>query len=417
MDKERISYLFKKYVDKTASLDETDELMQYLHIASEKDIEALLEKSYLSEELNEEFFTAVQRSKMLHAILSTANQESFTQGPRNAFLSKSILLKFSAVAALLLITLTIGFLLYRDNATKADRFETAQEVSLSDILPGGNKATLTLGDGTVILLDESGDGKIAMQHGIGITKTKDGQLHYDTQLSDEGVRNRKTAKMTYHTITTPQGGQYQVLLPDGTKVWLNASSSLKYPPLFSENERRVELTGEGYFEVAQNASSPFIVDTENQSVRVLGTHFNINSYKDMPITRTTLLEGSVMIDFFGADEKQLTRKLKPGEQATLDERHRMKVQKVDLSNAVAWKNGLFYFEDTPVEQVLAEFGRWYNFDFDFEGEVPAIKLWGSVYRDVNASDALEILDYFNLKYRLVKDTQKGDRWKIIVSNL
>src|SRR5690606_26286703 len=123
MDKERISYLFKKYVDKTASLDETDELMQYLHIASEKDIEALLEKSYLSEELNEEFFTAVQRSKMLHAILSTANQESFTQGPRNAFLSKSILLKFSAVAALLLITLTIGFLLYRDNATKADRFE------------------------------------------------------------------------------------------------------------------------------------------------------------------------------------------------------------------------------------------------------------------------------------------------------
>lgn len=417
MDKERIRYLFRKYVDKTASLTERDELMQYIQTTSEDEIASLLEESYQLPEVDEEIFSAVQRTKMLRAILPGHDQEHFAKKPKKKLLSRSIIVKFSAVAALLLITLTIGFLFYRDHAKTVD-LEIAQQVDLTDILPGQDKTTLTLADGTIISLNEIKEGKVAEQHGVRVAKTEDGQLRYYIEPSDDDFQNIDAVEAAYHhTITTPRGGQYQVLLPDGTKVWLNASSSLKYPPLFSRTERRVELTGEGYFEVASNKLLPFIVETENQSVKVLGTHFNINTYKDTKGTKTTLLEGSVAIDYVSSTEKRASRILQPGEQAVLNGQRTLAVKKVDLSNAIAWKNGLFYFENTPVEQVLAEFSRWYNFDFEFEGEVPAINLWGSVYRNVNASEALEILHYFNLKYRVIKDVNKRGGWKIVVSNL
>lgn len=416
MDKERISYLFKKYVDRTASLSEKDELMQYIHTAPEDEIESLLETVYQSPDFNEEIFTVVQRTKMLRAILPTNSQEYVAQDRKRTFLKRSGVLKFTAVAALLLITLTISFLFYLDNIKTADT-EMVQQDALLNILPGKDKATLALADGTLIYLNEIQEGEIAEQHGVRITKTEDGQLHYYIQASDNQTQNRDEAETIYHTITTPKGGQYQVLLPDGTKVWLNAASSLKYPPLFSKTERRVELIGEGYFEVAQNILSPFIVETKSQYVRVLGTHFNINAYDDRGNTETTLLEGSVMIDYINSSKKLTSRTLKPSEQAILNDHHKLAVKKVDISSAIAWKNGLFYFENTPVEQVLAEFSRWYNFDFEFEGDVPAINLWGSVYRNVNASEALEILHYFNLKYRLIKDTGEESSWKVVVSNL
>lgn len=415
MDKERINYLFGKYVDKTASLSERDELMQYIYTAPEEEIVSLLEEAYQFPDLDEEMFTTVQRTKMLDAILPDNNSADVAPEPKKVFFSKSIVLKFTTVAALLLVTLTIGFLFYKDRTKSVDS-DLVQQTLGEDILPGENRATLRLANGDMISLNDIPTGNVVEQQGVVVTKTEDGQLLYQVHATDNNAQAVDEVELTYHIITTPKGGQYQVLLPDGTKVWLNAASSLKYPPLFSKTERRVELTGEGYFEVAPNKLSPFIVQTENQSVKVLGTHFNINAYKDTRNTSTTLLEGSVMIDY-SSSEKRNSQLLKPGQQAVLNGEHRLAVKTVDLSNAVAWKNGLFYFENTPVEQVLAEFARWYNFDFEFEDGVPDINLWGSVYRNVNAAEALEILDYFNLKYRLIKDAKEKSKWKIVVSNL
>src|SRR5690606_6796401 len=167
----------------------------------------------------------------------------------------------------------------------------------------------------------------------------------ELSLADNGIP-------IYNTITTPRGGQYQVVLPDGTKVWLNAESSLRYPTLFSKTERRVELQGEGYFEVAKNEKAPFIVKTDEQFVKVLGTHFNINSYQKHRRTETTLLEGSVEVSSSaGYSGRTVSRILKPGEQAVVRPKRGIEVSAVQATNAIAWKKGLFYFDDTAIQDV------------------------------------------------------------------
>jgi ferric-dicitrate binding protein FerR (iron transport regulator) len=412
MAKERINLLFKRYVDKTADPSEIDELMEYIHTASDVEIESLLEESFHAQDLAGDIFSLTQRDKMLAAILPEDGKQGLQSISKRRFLSPYKVWRFSSVAALLLIACSIVLYLYRDH-TKTTDLERLQQMALSDMRPGEDKATLTLTDGSVVVLNEVTLAEIA-ERGIKIAQTDMGLITYAANLFE--TERKQGNEVAYHTLATPKGGQYQVVLPDGTKVWLNASSSLRYPLSFEGNERRVILTGEGYFEVAQNAQAPFLVVTENQTVRVLGTNFNVNAYEDMPATTTTLLEGSVMIDFVGTDDKQAFHRLRPGEQASLDRGHVLAVKTVDLTNAVAWKNGFFYFENTPVEQVLAEFGRWYNFDFEFEGDIPAINLWGRVYRNVNIAEALEILDYFNLKYHLIKAYKKGEKWKIKISN-
>jgi len=212
---------------------------------------------------------------------------------------------------------------------------------------------------------------------------------------------------SYNTITTPRGGQYQVTLPDGTVVWLNAASSLKYPTAFTGKERIVELTGEGYFEVASNKDMPFKVQAADQTVEVLGTHFNINCYADEPAVKTTLLEGSVKVMHHGT-HKSMT--LKPGEQSTVS-RNNFSVAMADTENAVAWKNNLFYFSGSDIPSVMRQISRWYNVTVEFEGAIPDIRLWGKVYRNSNASKVLELLEYFGLKYRI--EENNGSK-KIII---
>jgi transmembrane sensor len=276
-------------------------------------------------------------------------------------------------------------------------------VEKKDLAPGENKATLTLADGSTILLDNESGGEIAEQNGIKVIKTGNGALVY--------VRQQDIIKAieipSYNTITTPRGGQYQVTLPDGTVVWLNAASSLKYPTAFTGRERVVELTGEGYFEVAGNKEKPFKVQTADQTVEVLGTHFNINSYADEPAVKTTLLEGSVKVIQHGTHK---TKTLKPGEQSTLSP-DEFSVAHVDTENAVAWKNNLFYFSGSDIPSVMRQIARWYNVSVEFEGNIPETRLWGKVYRNSNASKVLELLEYFGLKYRI--EENNGSK-KIII---
>ncbi len=285
------------------------------------------------------------------------------------------------IAASVLLIAGIGYLKLKNNNTAPDRFVIAKKY---DLPAGTDKATLTLSDGEVIDLNKDAVGKIATEAGIEITKAADGTLVY------KALNNGKGAG--FNTITTPIGGQYAVVLPDGSKVWLNAGSSLKYPTAFAANGRDVTLTGEGYFEVAHmegpKGRMPFSVtviknQTQSEKVEVLGTHFNINAYADEPFISTTLLKGSVKVAL--SDNKMAL--LKPGQMARLGNEN-IKVQQADTEMAVAWKNGEFVFRE-DLHTAMRKVARWYDVEIVYEETAPEnLMLGGWMSRGTNISEVL-----------------------------
>ena len=295
-----------------------------------------------------------------------------------------------AAAAVLLICLSFGIYTYLDQAPKNNpgQVSTIQ----NKVEPGENKAVLVLANGKKVNLMEAANGEIATQSGIVITKTREGQLVYTNPArADEKT---KTDQVPFNEILTPNGGQYQLNLPDGTAVWLNAASSLKYPTYFSGRERKVELTGEAYFEVAKDKEMPFIVKTGRQEVRVLGTHFNINSYSNEKETKTTLLEGAVKVAGNGA-----TVVLKPGQQAVLSS-SQLQVQPVDVEEAIAWKNGYFQFNRSDLESLMRQVSRWYNVKVQYAGKIPLKEYTGKIPRHVSTEKLIEMLNYSGIKCQL-----------------
>jgi transmembrane sensor len=290
------------------------------------------------------------------------------------------LYKYASIAALLLLTLTTGywFLIKRPSTQKP---LLSAKKSL-DVLPGSNKAILTLADGSRIILDDKADGKLRELAGLTITKTKGGQLIY--KVSGNAGADGLLAD---NTVSTPKGGQYQVILPDGTHVWLNAASSLTYPEIFKGKQRTVKLEGEGYFEVAKNKSMPFHVLTTGQDVEVTGTHFNINAYRDDQSINTTLLEGAVTVHY--ADALQ---KIVPGQQALVfTQPSIIKAKLVDTEEQVAWKNGLFEFNNSNLKNILSQLERWYDIKVDYSS-IPAKRYSGMVPRSANLSQVLNMLE-------------------------
>jgi len=258
----------------------------------------------------------------------------------------------------------------------------------NDIAPGGNKAILTLADGSKIALTDAGNGKIASQNGIQITKSAKGQLIYTIKASgDPNAASGTAQQAAFNTIETPKGGQFQVILPDGSKVWLNAFSSLKFPVNFSAlKERRVELKGEAYFEVVHNQALPFRVITDKQEVEDLGTRFNVNAYADEASTKTSLLQGKVRIT---AGEKNVL--LAPGQQATVS--NNIKVSEINPEEVIAWKNGYFNFDDEKLENIMRSVARWYNVDVVFEDESLKNETFGAITtRFSNISTLLKIME-------------------------
>lgn len=248
------------------------------------------------------------------------------------------------------------------------------------LAPGENRATLTLADGSKIVLDKARRGALAQQGPVKIIKLRNGELAYTAGRGDTG-------EVLYNTVTTPKGGQYQLVLADGSKVWLNAASSLRFPASFAGNTRVVELTGEGYFEVAKNPSRPFHVRLNGMDVQVLGTQFNVNGYQDETEMRTTLLEGKVRVT-----SGHKNRVLRPGEQCSVNEKGNVQVMaNVNTDEAVAWKNGLFYFKSADIRTVLRQVSRWYDVDFVYQGKIKA-HFSGQISRNVNADELLKILE-------------------------
>ncbi|HEY0176858.1 MAG TPA: FecR domain-containing protein [Pedobacter sp.] len=294
-----------------------------------------------------------------------------------------------AASLLLAVLVTLFYLDHSFEPSMTSRYK-------NDVGPGKQTAVLVLSNGKRIDLSAVKNGTLTEEAGITVNKAGDGRLVYQVK---EGKSN--TGVTAYNTIETPRGGQYQVNLPDGTSVWLNASSSLRFPTRFAGESRRVELSGEGYFEVAkvsrtkgskpgmQQERVPFLVVTKKQQVEVLGTHFNINSYADEALTKTTLLEGAVKVRELGNSKERL---LAPGQQAVLKGTS-LQVTAVDPEVAVAWKNGLFMFDKENLQTIMRQLSRWYNVDVVYEDGVDPDQVFaGSISKFKNVSQALEILE-------------------------
>ncbi len=370
----RIADLITGYLFNELNDSELKELEKWINSAAENKMifESVLDASslekqgriYASINVNSALIKAKQHLKFVkHPEINTDRKV------------KQLWTRIAAVASLFLIC-TIG-LYYLNKTGLADT--SALLVKQNEIKAGSNNATLTLGNGKKIILSTAVNGKLAHDAGVVITKAADGMLVYEIS-----AHNRQDNLQT-NTLSTEKGEQYQVRLPDGTKVWLNAASSLKYPSSFSQTkERRVELNGEAYFEVAKDKAHPFVVSTAQQSIEVLGTHFNVNSYIDEEITKTTLLEGAVKING--------SVLLKPGEEAVLAKSGSLAIHSVDTENAVAWKNGLFIFEDETLKTAMNKIARWYNVEIQYQDDnLKLLTVGGSISRFDKVS---EVLNFF-----------------------
>lgn len=294
--------------------------------------------------------------------------------------------RWPAVAAAAILILSIGAAgasyWYFRNPARINR-PLAQNVFKNDVLPGSNKAILTLSNGTKIILDSAHNGALARQGNTTVIKLDGGQLAYKG-----GQSTPQPADIRYNTIATPRGGQYQVILPDGSKVWLNAASSLSFPTAFGGRERKVLLEGEAYFEIQKDKARPFLVEVGKMKVKVLGTRFDVMAYGDEEAVKTTLLDGAVRI--WGTQKDSVT--LNPGEQAELKKNQNLEVRPgIDVDAAIAWKDGLFYFHDADIKTVMRQLARWYNVEVTYNNMETKEGFYAKIPRATNLSTVLQAL--------------------------
>ncbi|GAA4446642.1 DUF4974 domain-containing protein [Ravibacter arvi] len=308
------------------------------------------------------------------------------------------------VAAAMLLLMLAGAWYYLSKPRKPQ--PEALPIALQDLSPGGDRAILTLSDGRQITLDSATTGLLARQGNTMVSKVADGLVSYKKEGS--------APNQDYNTISALAGGKYSVVLSDGSRVWLNAESSITFPTAFAGNERSVKITGEVYFEVSKDRQRPFFVQVgEVQKIKVLGTRFNVNAYGDNGAVMTTLLEGSVQVNAQQAGIAAVT--LRPGEQSSITRTGKVSVQEnVNTEEIIAWKNGFFQFENAGIQTIMQQFGRWYDVDVSYEGKIPDQRFNGKIDRNVNASDALEILRFTGVNFRIERLPGKDKKGVIVV---
>lgn len=380
--------LIAKYLRNELTEQEQDQLEQWLQSDTHNQelFKKLTDQTIVDSEL--ETFETNNKDKAWKNIVKKTGFKSST---RKSAATKPWL----AYAAAIVILIALGITLTRYRNTSGEQKMAVK--SQKDLLPGSNKAILTLADGSKVILDDAKRGKIASQQNVVITKDQSGELVYQAAETSQTEDLPPVEKNVMNTLATPRGGQYQIVLPDGTRVWLNSASSLKYPTTFAGNERRVELNGEAYFEVSKDPSKPFYVKTATQTVTVLGTHFNINSYADEIATKTTLLEGSVRIT---GNTNGITAKLKPGEQAVNTINAIDVKENADIDEAVAWKNGKFLFRNTDLHTIMRQLSRWYDVDVEYQGNVAQKHYRGRISRNVPVSEIFQILKTSGINFTI-----------------
>jgi len=300
-----------------------------------------------------------------------------------------------AAAAAVLILVAGGVYMLLHNKTGRGAL-VANAVPAKPIgAPGGNKATLTLSTGQQLVLDSAMQDTVLID-GNAVVASGAGRLAYNAGKGAASV----ATEMVYNTLSTARGGQYQLTLPDGTKVWLNAASSIRYPTAFNANDRKVTVTGEAYFEVRDNPHLPFTVTAGSTDITVLGTHFDVMAYNDESHLRTILVEGAVRVK-----EQDQQALLHPGEEASINmiTRH-LRVRKADTEEAIAWVNGKLSLESEDLRTLMRQISRWYDVDIRYEGTPPNVQLFGTINRNVNLSDVLTALGRYGIRTRLEGNT-------------
>ncbi|MEO6731956.1 MAG: FecR family protein [Ferruginibacter sp.] len=385
MSKEKLLALIDKYLAGDTTAEEIDFLKRYYNSFQENTTWNEAELG-LRSEMKSKMFKRIQEETGI------ADSENALHVPNNQkgkirFLKPGLKLSsFTRIAAAacvfgLLVTGAYFFFSNKEIMPVQTAKKSINKQLNNDVLPGGNKATLTLADGSTINLDDAQNGALAQQGNTRIIKI-DGKLAYNTA-------NKNSDEIVYNTVSTPRGGQYQIELPDGTQVWLNAASSLRFPTSFAGKERRVEIiSGEAYFEVTKNKKMPFVVGLNNAEIQVLGTHFNVMAYAEEAAIKTTLVEGSIK---FVRQQKALL--LKPGEQTQLFKDGRVKLAgDVDLEQVVAWKNGLFQFENSDIESAMRQLSRWYDVSVVYQNKNHKPEFVGEMSRSSTLSEVLKALE-------------------------
>ncbi len=395
-EKTHIIYLLQRYKQGRCTEDELRQLHRYVSADQQADeIDEALATSLL--EMGSEPQLKEEKLEYLYqAIAAKTTQTKQRRIRRSAWIY--------AAAASVLLAVTVSFYFYSHHVAQPDLPTTA--VAEADVAPGGNRATLTLADGRVIKLSERQNG-IVMHD----------RIRYDdgAAVLDDGGSTAAPADATapvFYQLATPRGGTYQITLPDGTKVWLNAESSLTYPARFGDDERVVTLSGEGYFAVVRDERKAFKVITNGQQVDVLGTEFNVSAYADAKDIRTTLVEGRVRVgsvDGSAADIHSVV--LNPGQQAENSGKGKIVIRDVNAASYISWKEGIFYFDETKLATAMDQLRRWYDVDVSYQGRIPDTHFYGEISRDKTLKEVLDILQEGGIRFSIEKE---GKRNKLVV---
>jgi transmembrane sensor len=360
-------------------------IIKYVNGECTPEEKVLVESGFLHDLKNNEDIISPEEVERAGLRMRSAITERISANQR-----KTRLFSYAQISVAASVLLIIGVGLYFYQSSRPHKAIKQSQYTYV-VKPGSNKAYLTLGNGKRIALDNSVNHKLAKEPGTIISKSANGQLIYTV----DNVTGQQQ-DLTYNTVETPRGGQFQVNLPDGSKVWLNAASSIRFPTVFNSNERKVELKGEAYFEVAKNKEKPFRVSTVNQVVEVLGTHFNVNAYRDESFEKTTLLEGSVRIN-----KGTETVLLKPGQQSRLNKNTGIKVSEADSEEVIAWKNGMFQFNNADIKTIMRQIARWYDVDISYEANINTdVRFNGEIPRNAAIREILDMLDFAEIKFKI-----------------
>lgn len=372
--KQQLQKLFKS---SDLSAEDRTWLLDYLDKNDSSVLQQMMQQQFTENVSSDEKLQGDSAKKLLERIREKIND---TEKPAKV-ISMNFWKRAVAVAIIILGASTFFLLINKEKK------EIAQTNHVSpykdDVAPGGNKAVLTLADGSTIILDSMQNGTLSQQGNTKVLKLDNGELAY--------AASGNSTEILYNTVSTPKGGQYNLTLADGSKVWLNAASSLRFPASFSGSERTVELTGEAYFEIAKNTAKPFKVNIAGKGeLEVLGTHFNINSYTNEATVNTTLLEGSVKVSGLTTNDSRL---ITPGQQAQLAANGHINIKKqVDIEEVMAWKNGKFDFQAADIQSVMRQIERWYDVEVSFSGNITNEQFVGLISRDVKISRILKMLE-------------------------
>lgn len=375
LTKDKVLQLLELYSSRKATVAEEQDLFQWLDANQIQQPFQQHIQSLIHQFDEDELSPNVDWDSIYHQILQKTSEDNIT-------FTSNVKAIWPRLVAAAIIIVVVGFgAVYFVGSYKSNPQFVDHNISVpKDINPGFSGAVLTLSNGNQILLDTAKNSHLFSKSGLRL-------INQNGQLSYKNSDANSNEAVVYNIMTTAKGRQYQLVLSDGTKVWLNAASSIKFPVVFSGKERNVSITGEAYFEVAHNAAKPFNVAVNGENIHVLGTHFNVNAYEDELITSTTLLEGSVEIT-----KENTTIKLVPGQQAQLKKTGEWNVLKdTDIDGVTAWKDGLFVMKNADIGIVMRQIARWYDIEIIYEGTIPSGHISGDIPRNMKLSKVLEVM--------------------------